>query len=90
MRCGTPLRQMLKMCEILKSVWVLWKMLRQPSVSAGRTRRCRTRKCWHLSLTNSGFRKSLLDWMLRDSEGDALGIEKVEDGDTVSLSESFG
>eukprot|EP00971_Amphidinium_carterae_P119710 2371739-Amphidinium_carterae.1 len=81
MRCGTPLRLMLKMCEILKCVWeTLW----QPSVNAERTRRCQTRKCWHLSLMTNFWLSEELDGL--DAEEDTFGMQKVEDGDTVSLS----
>eukprot|EP00971_Amphidinium_carterae_P084479 1672303-Amphidinium_carterae.1 len=72
------------MCKILRGVW---EILRQPFVSAERTRRCQARKCWHLSLDEElchcGFRKSLKDWMLREMPSASKRLQMVIDA--VSL-----
>eukprot|EP00971_Amphidinium_carterae_P027234 536419-Amphidinium_carterae.1 len=75
------------MREILKGVW---EILRQPSVNAERTRRCQTGKCWHLSLmTNSGFRNSSLDWMLRETPSASIGKDCLQEDLCGSLEDCW-
>eukprot|EP00971_Amphidinium_carterae_P191561 3801431-Amphidinium_carterae.1 len=97
MRCATPLRLMLKMCEILKG---FWEILKQRGDTVGTplslppSGDC---SCWGFfrELARRSYRSYLLRqrgrelWLSEelagpDVEGDAL--QKVEDGDTVSLS----